>query len=416
MKLSYFFVFALIFPLSCDRIPDYSSNNRQSNHISIEEALNNLNLFIQQTGITTKATTEDFTLDVLGSSNIYPNTKATTTPTDTSLYLLNFKDGFAVLSAKRSLKMPIVCFSDKGHLTIEDFANAQSIESSVGDSIFNAEKQFVPTLLLPLIGSGDDDDEEYPIEWDPDPIDPGPTTGLISRISYLPFLQTKWHQMGVFCQNTPNNYPACCVVIALCQIIVKNKYSNCMTFDNVTCDFDTLATVHHYSDPTYSGSTNGGNQASHFVKVLGDEYHCNVQYGFGLSTSNTYYASQTMSSLGYDSVTIHSSLAFTNDFRDIIKSSLQKGYPVYTDGLCSSDLGHAWVIDGYLREVYEHNYIVEVFHINWGWKGSRDGYYNVGIFNTSNRRGKSPVDAFIIDEGEHQNFTWNYHVITYSHN
>lgn len=58
--------------------------------------------------------------------------------------------------------------------------------------------------------------------------------------------------------------------------------------------------------------------------------------------------------------------------------------------------GHAWVVDGFIRrermvKIYDERTLKlsfssmqseTLFHCNWGWGGTCDGYYASGIFNT----------------------------------
>ena len=86
-----------------------------------------------------------------------------------------------------------------------------------------------------------------------------------------------------------------------------------------------------------------------------------------------------------------------------ILSSLNNGRPVYMQGVddCntdtySDDVGHAWVIDGYVEYVttidsYENGQLIgsfpyddyHVMHINWGWDGVCNGYFYFGEYDTS---------------------------------
>lgn len=58
-----------------------------------------------------------------------------------------------------------------------------------------------------------------------------------------------------------------------------------------------------------------------------------------------------------------------NDLHTLIKTELAKGHPVLCSGFGIDGGGHAFVIDG-----YDSN---ELFHINWGWGGWCNGYYNI---------------------------------------
>lgn len=54
------------------------------------------------------------------------------------------------------------------------------------------------------------------------------------------------------------------------------------------------------------------------------------------------------------------------DWQDMLKESFDIGWPVYYSGF-SSSAGHAFVCDG-----YDDN---DLFHFNWGWGGSSDGWF-----------------------------------------
>lgn len=74
---------------------------------------------------------------------------------------------------------------------------------------------------------------------------------------------------------------------------------------------------------------------------------------------------------------------------DVIKTTLNKGCPVFIGALASSNHGHAWVIDGYLNyeniiktyngpaTLLETKTVNKLFvHCNWGWQSTRkNGYY-----------------------------------------
>lgn len=57
---------------------------------------------------------------------------------------------------------------------------------------------------------------------------------------------------------------------------------------------------------------------------------------------------------------------------DSIKLLLTKGNPVYMSGG-----NHAFVIDG----IDEHDLV----HVNWGWSGNYDGYYDIGVLNPGDK-------------------------------
>ncbi|MDE6792334.1 MAG: thiol protease/hemagglutinin PrtT [Muribaculaceae bacterium] len=61
----------------------------------------------------------------------------------------------------------------------------------------------------------------------------------------------------------------------------------------------------------------------------------------------------------------------------ILKDQLEKKMPVIYDGLGDWE-GHAFVIDGYDS--------ANLYHVNWGWSGSQNGYYSLNDLNGFNLR------------------------------
>ena len=108
---------------------------------------------------------------------------------------------------------------------------------------------------------------------------------------------------------------------------------------------------------------------------------------------------------GYDpsAVLLQRNYYGLEEWQDSIYASLAAGYPVYYAGQNNS-AGHAFICDG-----YNNGY----FHINWGWKGDCDGYYDEGVFDTTDRSniendfdsGSSLQKAY---------YTWNYRVVLYN--
>jgi hypothetical protein len=66
------------------------------------------------------------------------------------------------------------------------------------------------------------------------------------------------------------------------------------------------------------------------------------------------------------------------EWNNIIYHEIAEGRPVYYAGM-SSDSGHAFIIDGYDKE--------GLFHVNWGWGGSSNGYFLLSILDPHNNSG-----------------------------
>ncbi len=77
------------------------------------------------------------------------------------------------------------------------------------------------------------------------------------------------------------------------------------------------------------------------------------------------------------------------EWEDIIYNELAAQRPVYLDGV-AVEHGHAFVCDGYDGKGY--------YHINWGWDGRANGYFNFSLLSPRTRgTGGSGNGAFVVD-------------------
>lgn len=111
------------------------------------------------------------------------------------------------------------------------------------------------------------------------------------------------------------------------------------------------------------------------------------------------------------------------DWHNLLIRELNEGRPVNYGGQSIRDGGHSFVFDGYRTS--EGN-IYPDYHVNWGWKGACNGYYQIadlhpvengqhattGGFNSSQQMtiGIKPDDA--VDDGTYYLCTPNLHVST----
>lgn len=80
-----------------------------------------------------------------------------------------------------------------------------------------------------------------------------------------------------------------------------------------------------------------------------------------------------------------------NDWNDIIQGQLLEGNPVFFSGQSSAG-GHAFVLDGLDDKGY--------YHVNWGWDGQFDGYFDVSLLRTNGAgTGASENGGFYLDQG-----------------
>jgi hypothetical protein len=120
-----------------------------------------------------------------------------------------------------------------------------------------------------------------------------------------------------------------------------------------------------------------GNSIAAFLVDIGTQvsvsYECT---GSGVSASIVYNkVKSAFSHYGYTSGTWQSFDSWQ------VQSSLMSNYPVYIIGFTpygppDNGAGHAWIIDG--QTVGDGLYYY--FHMNWGWFGTSNGYFNCGNF------------------------------------
>ena len=104
-------------------------------------------------------------------------------------------------------------------------------------------------------------------------------------------------------------------------------------------------------------------------------YHCAISVDMSFSPTGSGANSWSVPGAirQYFSYTSHADLKSRDDYslkdwQDLLKESIDLGWPLYYSGQ-SDDGGHAFVCDG-----YDSN---DLFHYNWGWGGSSDGWFVV---------------------------------------
>lgn len=194
--------------------------------------------------------------------------------------------------------------------------------------------------------------------------------------SVSPMLTTQWHQGAPFKLRFPISTswtiwaPPGCVTIAVSQIM------NYHQFPRNYCDW---SLVNQYN-PKKLLEENDQDVLDEVAllskKVAGGcRVECNF-FGSGETFSTPAKAKRFLRDMGYTGTEKH--LGYD---ADVIKTTLNKGCPVFIGALSSSNHGHAWVIDGYLNyeniiktyngpaTLLETKTVNKLFvHCNWGWQ------------------------------------------------
>lgn len=199
-----------------------------------------------------------------------------------------------------------------------------------------------------------------------------------------------------------------CVAISMGQIMTyyqwpkqgQGSYSYITTDGlDVSADFNTTYdwdNILHYYDDNYTRQ-----QSNAVAKML---FHCgvsvNMNYGVDGSGSTDIYVPKALSEyFGYDrGMQLHYRAMYNfNDWKNLIKEELNNNRPIIYCG-DSDEGGHAFNCDGYDSNDY--------FHINWGWGGYYNGYYDLRYLDyedndqTAFNRGHSIVTGIKPDKGD----------------
>lgn len=212
--------------------------------------------------------------------------------------------------------------------------------------------------------------------------------------SVAPLLTTRWNQAPLYnslCPIAPtdangNRSVTGCVATAMAQIMkywdhptqgTGSKSYSLSGFGTISADFgNTTYDWNNMPNALTSSST-----ATQIEAVATLMYHAGVSVSmmYGALGSGAYdidVPTALKTYFGYQqSLNLISKSNFSDDeWKAIIRNELSStpGHPLYYRG-DDGHSGHAFVCDGYSR--------YDLYHFNWGWNGSCDGYYIIGNLN-----------------------------------
>ena len=225
-----------------------------------------------------------------------------------------------------------------------------------------------------------------------------------------PLLQTEWNQgsyYNLYCPidvNGPNGHVyAGCEATAMAQVIrywewpIKgvgahsyvSNYTNYGNYGLQSADFEST-TYDYRLMPAYITSSTPLDQIDAVATLL---YHCGVSINmsYGANESSAYHSTVAVALRNYFSYSTDLSYVQKNNYSDnnwktMIKNELQNNRPIIYEGF-GNGAGHAFVLDG-----YDDN---NLFHINWGWGGSYDGFFSLSSLNPSSHNFTNDQGAII---------------------
>ena len=223
-----------------------------------------------------------------------------------------------------------------------------------------------------------------------------------------PLLATTWDQVwpyNLLCPELSPGYNCAtgCVATAMAQVMKHFGHPASPTKDiasythssfgpmgpltnSVTFDWGKMINSYNIDQGTSTDSEESQTAVATLMKYCG--YALKMSYWEQSGTSTSLVASALTEYFDYNATTTRylsrSFYSFEN-WRDIIYYELSQNRPVVYGG-AAPDNGHAFVCDGYK---YEDG--TDLFHINWGWSGSSDGYFLLSVLNPAEQgTGGSP--------------------------
>lgn len=206
-----------------------------------------------------------------------------------------------------------------------------------------------------------------------------------------PLVKTQWNQDAPFnnlCpadrryEGRPTSYSGC-VATAMAQVMnywqwpVQGKGTNSYYSEAAG---KTLFV--NFTKSTYDWANMRENYNGHYTTTEGEAvarlmYDCGVavlmNYSYeGSGAQDTEVPVALAEHFGYKSQVYYRNAYSTSGFLALIKNELDNERPVLFSGQGTAG-GHEYVVDG-----YDNN---NFLHVNWGWGGLSDGYYDMALMN-----------------------------------
>jgi len=338
------------------------------------------NFYLQKVPDASKSTFE-LTLVHLYSSTL-SDTVSDVTTNSPLIYIFNANEteGFIIVAGDDRV-IPILGYSSKGAFDIVN------IPPALQKFIDGYKSQILFAQQNELAATPDIEEQWYNLQNN---------TFIPQRslTAVTPLISTKWNQSPYVNDLCPYNYfyfqhtVTGCVATAMAQIMKYWNYPaqgtgfhsyNCPDYGTQTANF--AATTYNWT-----AMPNIVNSANDAVATL--MYHCgvSVEMNYGVNSSGAYviydggvhpYCAENAykTYFGYDPNTLQGLKRenYTDDaWKGLLKTDLNNGRPIQYAGFGSGG-GHTFVCDGYDNSDY--------FHMNWGWGGSSDGYFELNALN-----------------------------------
>lgn len=205
--------------------------------------------------------------------------------------------------------------------------------------------------------------------------------------------KTIWGQSKPFNNLCPKYYgePTLtgCVATAMAQVMKFHSYpGQARGYASYRTSSNNISVSHDFSKDTFDWNNMLDSYKSTYSEVQGNAVAvlmascgASVEMDYGTSAqggSGAYQADLIkgyIDNFGYDkdAALVVRSYCSTDDWHRLLINELNEGRPVNYAGSSVKDGGHSFVLDGY--KIGNNTY--PDYHVNWGWNGLCDGYYQI---------------------------------------
>lgn len=212
----------------------------------------------------------------------------------------------------------------------------------------------------------------------------------LTGCAIAPLLETTWGQQEPYNQNSPTiggvTAPTGCVATAIAQVLKYYQHPSAIQNDipvyKTTTNGITIPSISKGTKIEWSKIQNkyedgytkeNANAVANLVKTVGTAVR--MDYKQTTSSAEASGVVELPLYFGYDADLIRRAFrsSFTlEEWYDLIYNELKEKRPVLISGSTMKD-GHRFICDG-----IDDN---GLFHINWGWDGSFNGYYDLTVLN-----------------------------------
>ena len=202
----------------------------------------------------------------------------------------------------------------------------------------------------------------------------------------VPMVTARWGQRNPFNRMCPEydsgaNSAAGCLAIAMAQLLhywrpsAPTQSVPAYTTEELGLQVEALpATTFNYDimadEYDYGDWDEGAQEAARLVRYCGQAAEMDYDVFSGAVTSGEYLARYFGFRPDY---TDKYHAEHLSGWEDLLYEELEAGRPMLYSGKKLNGSGHVFVVDGY-RDGY--------FHINWGWYGSSNGYFDITLANS----------------------------------